>query len=120
MPQRFGYTSPPIIVAADGTASTTYTPRGNIDLVITNTAVSVMATIAGVVQVDPLNSIGLATVNGAQIDNTDTGQADASDTRFVLTPGDNYEFTWTGATPGATAQLHFDGVQYPLGKAPLE
>jgi hypothetical protein len=117
VPQRFSYTSPPTIVAAAGTASTDYTPRANVDIVITNTSVSVKLPTGAV---DSLSSVGLATVNGLQIDGTSTAQNDASDTRVILRPGDNYAFSWTGATPGATAQLHFDGVQYPLGEAPWE
>lgn len=116
MPQRFSYTSPPVTVGAAGTAETNFTPRANVDVVITNTAVSVK--VAGAV--DTSSSTGLAFVNGQQIDGTSKGQNDSSDTRFTLTAGDNYRFSWTGASPGGIAQLHFDGVQYAAGTSPWE
>jgi hypothetical protein len=117
MPQRFDFTSPPVIISAGGAGATQYTPRANVDIVITNTGTSVRLPSGAV---DPIASTGIVSVNNRVIEGTSRANNDSSDTRMVLRPGDNYEFTWAGATAGAVAQIHLIGVQYDAGGAPWE
>jgi len=117
MPQRFDYTSPPVTISSAGAGSTQYTPRANVDIVITTTGTSVLLPTGAV---DPLASTGIVTVNNRVVEGSSRANNDSSDTRLVLRPGDNYEFTWANATPGAIAQIHLIGVQYDAGAAPWE
>jgi len=106
------------VVAADGTASVSLSPRGNVDLVVTGATTSVVPTSPATTLANA--SAAVVTINGRRKEDTSAGNGDFSDSRWTLRPADVYTCAWSGADVGARAILTLSGVQYPFGQAPPE
>lgn len=96
---------------AAGGGFVTYTARG--DVLITITRVLVV----GPGGVPPtLQTTAYVDVNGDDLDGSETGNNDTSDTQHLMLAGDILTCRWAGGDPGAVATLTLRGFQYDAGK----
>lgn len=101
---------------ASGNGEVIFYPAASQDWVVTHTGLLQEA--PGVA--DPAQPTAKAYVNGIFREGSQSASLDASDTRFVFNPGDEYKIVWTGAEPGSRLTATLNIVQYPAGTAPLE
>lgn len=59
-----------------------------------------------------------AVSQGTLLDGTYSGAGDTSDTRYLLTAGEQVIATWTGGDAGAQASLRVAGLAWPAGQGP--
>lgn len=96
---------------AAGTGTVTYTARGDVLIQLTRVLV------VGPNGANPvLQTTAAIEVNGDDLDGSQTGNNDTSDTQHLMLAGDILTCTWTGGDVGATATLTLRGIQYAAGQ----
>lgn len=109
-PLRFSQTAQTVL-DANGNGQVALGPPGA-DWVVTATT---LATSTSVNQ--PIGNIYLGAVSqAALIDGTYSGSGDTSDTKYLLSAGEQVIATWTGGDAGAKATLRVAGLAWPSGQ----
>lgn len=106
-----------LAVTADaaGAGEVIFTPTASQDWVITHNGLLQETAVVNAAQ--PTAKVYL---NGIFREGSQSAGLDASDTRFVVNPGDEFRVVWAGAQPGARLSSTLAIVQYDAGTAPLE
>jgi hypothetical protein len=89
-------------VAADGTASVTFTARGSV-LHVEHVRLTVSTTVK--------KPTAVLYLNGVNFEGTGSGYSDQSDTHFDMSGGDILTCAWTGGDVNARATMYVRGVQ---------
>lgn len=100
-----------VVLDATGQGQASVGPPG-VDWIVNLTSVSTSTAVKKAAVNTYRNAVSQATL----IDTTLSGNADTSDTRILLQPGEQLVCQWTGGDVGAKAFLHCSGMSYPAGQ----